>query len=74
MKKIVTTKYFGPTNHRGARIRVKVGQKTFCWLGWDHRVDCDENHRIAGAYGLGAFPNNIDGGILKEGELVWWVK
>ena len=42
----ITTKFLGPTNTRGSRI------KATCWLtsvtvAWDHALNVEENHREA---------------------------
>lgn len=42
----IQTKYLGPTNTRGSRI------KAICWLtsvtvSWDHSANTDENHAAA---------------------------
>ena len=42
----LTTKYFGPSNVRGSRIRVKCQAKTK-FYDWDHAVGTAENHRNA---------------------------
>ena len=42
----ITTRYLGPTNHRGSRVRAecKAGSVT---LQWDDALDSDGNHRMA---------------------------
>jgi len=44
----ITTKYFGPGNRRGARIRAAhtAGAHTVT-LPWDHEYDAETNHRRA---------------------------
>lgn len=47
MKQAILTKYLGPTNHRGARI------KAWCSGGqlimpWDHSLSVESNHAAAG--------------------------
>lgn len=42
----IATKYLGPTNHRGSRV------KATAWAGsitvsWDHRLNSESNHRAA---------------------------
>jgi hypothetical protein len=44
--KAVRTRYFGPTNTKGARIQATDGD-TKLWLSWDHALSIDENHMIA---------------------------
>lgn len=42
----IQTKYFGPTNAKGSRVKVwaQAGVKYF---GWDHALNPDENHAAA---------------------------
>lgn len=42
----IQTKYCGPTNSRGARVKVwaQAGVK---YIPWDHALNADENHRAA---------------------------
>jgi hypothetical protein len=42
----IVTKFIGPTNHRGSRIKAtaQVGSLT---LSWDHALNSDGNHRAA---------------------------
>jgi hypothetical protein len=46
MRQAITTKYLGPTNHRGARVVAKsqAGRMT---IHWDHALDAVDNHRNA---------------------------
>jgi hypothetical protein len=39
----ITTKFVGPTNHRGSRVtaRAQAGKVT---VSWDHALDIDANH------------------------------
>lgn len=46
MRQAIVTKYLGPTNFRGARIRVKA-QAGSITVPWDHALDVAENHEIA---------------------------
>lgn len=42
----ITTKYLGPTNNRGARVKAKC-QAGSVTIAWDHSKDSDENHDAA---------------------------
>lgn len=46
IRQAIVTKYLGPTNHRGSRIKVKAyaGSRTYTW---DHSLDTNENHTKA---------------------------
>lgn len=64
----IETKYLGPTNFRGARIKAsaEVGSIT---ISWDHALNVEENHDVAaralitkwgwhGSWVRGAAPSN----------------
>lgn len=42
----IETKYYGPTNHRGSRVRAKAQVGTL-WHDWDYSLSADENHTAA---------------------------
>ena len=46
MRQAITTKYLGPGNVRGARVKAtcEAGSLT---ISWDHRLNIDENHTEA---------------------------
>jgi len=45
---IITTKYLGPTNHRGSRVKAThTGNYTSVTLGYDHALDSEGNHLAA---------------------------
>lgn len=46
MRQAITTRYIGPTNHRGARIRASA-QVGSVLVGWDHALDVQANHAAA---------------------------
>lgn len=44
----ISTKYFGPTDHRGSRIKAQAsGAKTTYWHDWDYSRHVELNHRSA---------------------------
>lgn len=47
MAKAIVTKYIGPTNHRGARIRVKAEGLPSMLVSWDDALYIDANHTAA---------------------------
>ena len=70
----IETKYYGPTNHRGARIRVKCDVKTI-WVSWDYGTSVPRNHRDAAltlANQLG-WPLDVDGRHGWIGDACYWV-
>ena len=42
----IETRFFGPTNHRGARIRVRCQARTM-FVAWDYSLGIDHNHDAA---------------------------
>jgi hypothetical protein len=44
--KAIETKYYGPGNVRGARIKATDGDNTV-WIGYPHELDTDSAHRLA---------------------------
>ena len=49
MARIITTKFFGPTNSKGSRVQVKTWMKTH-YVSWDHALNSEENHSVAVAH------------------------
>lgn len=44
----ISTKYFGPTDHRGSRIKAsKSYGKNVYWHDYDYSMNTEENHREA---------------------------
>ena len=44
----ITTKYLGPTNRRGSRVKAThTGNYTSVTLGYDHALDSEGNHLAA---------------------------
>ena len=46
MRQALETKFYGPTNTRGARVRVK-SQAFTRFVSWDHALNPQANHRAA---------------------------
>ena len=46
MFQAIVTKFFGPTNHHGSRVKAtcQVGSVT---IAWDHALDSEANHKAA---------------------------
>ncbi len=42
----IETKYYGPTNYRSARIRVRCQARTI-FVSWDHALGVEDNHDAA---------------------------
>ncbi len=46
MRQAIVTKYLGPTNFRGARVKASA-QAGSVTISWDHGLGVDENHAAA---------------------------
>ncbi len=46
MRQAIVTKYLGPTDHRGSRIKVICDAKTIT-VSWDHALNPEDNHTAA---------------------------
>lgn len=57
----VRTKYYGPTNSRGSRIKAEA-QAGARWMEWDDALNHDENHQRAAC----AYANAL--GWLRDGK------
>lgn len=67
MRQAITTKYLGPTNHRGSRIRA-TAQAGSVVVSWDDELDVNDNH-LAAARTLAAkfsWPGRLIGGGLPS--------
>ena len=61
----IVTKYLGPTNTRGARIKA-TAQAGATYLSWDYALDTSANHRAA-AIALANKFKWLDHSDLSEG-------
>lgn len=69
MFQAITTRYLGPTDHRGARIKAQAaaGQVVH---NWDYALNSSENHRAAALLlcrQLG-WEGEIAGGVVHDGS------
>jgi hypothetical protein len=46
MRQAIETKYLGPTNHRGSRVKA-TSQAGSITVSWDDALDVNDNHRAA---------------------------
>ena len=44
---VIMTKYLGPTNTRGSRVKATSGSGKSITVAWDHEADADMNHARA---------------------------
>ena len=49
-RQAIETKYIGPTNYRGARVKA-TAQAGSITLSWDHELDANDNHTLADKFG-----------------------
>jgi hypothetical protein len=47
MEYAIVTKFFGPTNTRGARVKATLPSGGSVTIAWDHALDLYDNHRQA---------------------------
>jgi hypothetical protein len=46
MRQAITTRYIGPTNHRGSRIKASC-ERGNVTVAYDHAMGVEDNHRAA---------------------------
>jgi len=66
----ITTKYLGPTNYRGGRIRA-TGPRDSVTVSWDHALEPFANHRLAAeslAVSMGWNPDDLIGGWMSDSQ------
>lgn len=72
IRQAIQTKYYGPTNTRGARIRAKAAAGSL-FYSWDYEKDAQDNHRKAAEsfrLSLG-WTGDLVGGCLSDGSYAW---
>lgn len=47
MRQSIQTRYIGPTNTRGSRVKARSSSGLSLTLTWDDALDTDANHRAA---------------------------
>jgi hypothetical protein len=65
MYQAIATRFLGPTNNRGARIKARAAAGSVT-LAWDHRLGVEGNHRAAAVALAEKFgwPTDLVGGSL----------
>jgi hypothetical protein len=69
----IQTKYLGPTNCKGGRVKAICQAKSRIY-SWDHALNADENHKQAAqslAKELGWDYGTWHGGQLPDASSVW---
>lgn len=71
MRQAIVTKYLGPTDFHGARVKAKADAGTIT-VSWDHALNVDENHTAAAktlAQKFGWYGQWVGGGMpSKDGN------
>lgn len=67
MRQAIVTKYLGPTNHKGARVKASA-QAGSVTIPWDHALDVEANHTAAARYYLDKhnWSDEIVGGAMPD--------
>lgn len=69
MRQAIVTRFLGPTNHRGARVKATADAGTVT-VSWDYALGISENHERAAfalADKLGWTGNWVGGGLPGKG-------
>jgi len=72
----ITTKYFGPGNRKGSRIKATSTSGLSLYRPFDHALDVDANHREAAhdlsfKLGWGEQTRLVGGTLNAHGDKVW---
>jgi hypothetical protein len=73
MLQAIQTRYFGPGNVKGSRIKATSGSGISVTVGYDHALNIDANHKAA-CDALKAklnWPEPMIGGSLPCGDRAW---
>ena len=68
MTQAITTKYLGPTNYRGSRIKAQAQAGTIT-ISWDDALNSEENHTAAAKALMTKFQWDKHSEIAGSGEL-----
>lgn len=71
----IQTRYFGPTNVRGSRIKATASAGSIT-VGYDHALNSEKNHEAAAIALIAKMEwqdvvDTLNGGQLKNGDWVW---
>lgn len=47
MRQSIATKYIGPTNHKGSRVKATSSSGLSITIHWNYALDTDDNHKRA---------------------------
>lgn len=63
----VRTRYLGPTNSRGARVKATTASGLAVTVSWDHALNSTENHEAAFRAMLAKSGNAVAGVVYANG-------
>ena len=75
-RQVIETKYLGPTNFKGARIRVKADAGKAVTVPWDYALNPADNHACACLrfQSVLGWDDERVGSSLANGTFVWVCK
>jgi hypothetical protein len=73
--KAISTKYLGPTDTKGSRIRAFANDVRGVTVPWNYELENEENHRAAAEALLAKmdWSGNLAGGWVKDGMVFVFV-
>lgn len=74
---VILTRYLGPTDTRGSRIKATAGGGSSVTVAWDHAADVGDNHAAAAAALAGKLWGDncrLTGGCCRDGSYAFTVK
>lgn len=70
-RQAITTKYIGPSNTRGSRVRASCEAGSIT-IEWNNALNSDQNHRVAAMYLQEKFGwhkyNTLIGGVMPKNK------
>jgi hypothetical protein len=74
MKQAIVTKYLGPTNFHGSRVKATANAGSMIF-SWDHALTAAENHRLAASKFADRYSweGSLIGGGLPDNTGYCWV-
>jgi len=69
----ISTKYIGPTNYRGSRVKAEADAGSVT-ISWEYGLNSDANHARAALYLMRLLDwdsSNVHSGTIRDGRMVW---
>lgn len=73
----ILTRYLGPTDTRGSRVKATAGGGSSVMVPWDHSLNADDNHAAAAAAlaaKLWGGNCQLTGGCCRDGGFAFTVR